>query len=497
MRQAGFSSDRERERIYDNMLPKYQLFVRRQDFRTSTFATPVAMRYPKTFCWDCGLRAIDCCRRPDSGNGSRLYQDTGKRRCPSAANKLRTAAAPSPPASVATPAPPTIADPPLHHRYASSVYTHRTTSAPAPPAFKGSPLTTHSSVNATTPTPVMTEDQARQSQAANHYQWPEDRPLSQEMVSAEIIPWVPPPLIAQPSNSGYSPQPGSVEGSPPPAYPSGIMTELLECFGDLPRDLFEKMAREVRTRSPEFPGLSDDETGPQHEDGKELNAAHGHSSDSDVVEVYDPTREDYVPRPHGRMSPPVLMAWAFRDNESPCRHLGSPRDQASSAGPPSPSFEGIFGQDPYRVRGGPRRTPLPTPSEYAAATARRRAEELSDELGTPSVWPTEVRPPIRLGRRRSAHWVDTDSSDDERSGRSEAVGRIDGPRVHTQWVPAPPGWVTPNGTLPAPLIRRIQQRLGGNWRRALRYLEEEQGQRFRIQLNRDGRALVFLYPTRK
>lgn len=34
MRQAGYSEVQELKRIYENLLPEYQLFVRRNDFRT-------------------------------------------------------------------------------------------------------------------------------------------------------------------------------------------------------------------------------------------------------------------------------------------------------------------------------------------------------------------------------------------------------------------------------------------------------------------------------
>ncbi|XP_070145091.1 NHS-like protein 3 [Drosophila kikkawai] len=153
----------------------------------------------------------------------------------------------------------------------------------------------------------------------------------------------------------------------------------------------------------------------------------------------------------------------------------------------------------------PARPPLPTPDEYAAAVARRRAEELSDELGSSSagpVQPTDPEPrpardrpptpaPARRGRRRSAPWADSPS------GSSSEEELPPDRQDHARWLPVPDGWSTPNGTLPAALIRRIQQRLLIARRRARRYLEEEQGQRFRVQLNRDDHARVFLYPTRK
>ncbi|KAH8280197.1 hypothetical protein KR054_000160, partial [Drosophila jambulina] len=45
MRRAGFSPDRELERIYDNMLPEYQLFTRRQDFHTLAELTHLVVDY--------------------------------------------------------------------------------------------------------------------------------------------------------------------------------------------------------------------------------------------------------------------------------------------------------------------------------------------------------------------------------------------------------------------------------------------------------------------
>ncbi|KAH8306566.1 hypothetical protein KR059_003244 [Drosophila kikkawai] len=48
MRRAGFSSDKELERIYENMLPEYQLYTRRQDFRTLTELTHLVTNYEET-----------------------------------------------------------------------------------------------------------------------------------------------------------------------------------------------------------------------------------------------------------------------------------------------------------------------------------------------------------------------------------------------------------------------------------------------------------------
>ncbi|KAH8232704.1 hypothetical protein KR032_000087 [Drosophila birchii] len=48
MRRAGFTAERELERIYDNMSPEYQLFIRRQDFRTLAELTHLAVDHEET-----------------------------------------------------------------------------------------------------------------------------------------------------------------------------------------------------------------------------------------------------------------------------------------------------------------------------------------------------------------------------------------------------------------------------------------------------------------
>ncbi|XP_043064323.1 uncharacterized protein LOC122320261 [Drosophila ficusphila] len=45
MRRAGFSPEQELERVYENMLPEYQLFTRRQDFKTLTELTHLVVNY--------------------------------------------------------------------------------------------------------------------------------------------------------------------------------------------------------------------------------------------------------------------------------------------------------------------------------------------------------------------------------------------------------------------------------------------------------------------
>ncbi|XP_043063798.1 uncharacterized protein LOC122319963 [Drosophila ficusphila] len=45
MRRAGFSPEQELERVYENMLPEYQMFTRRQDFKTLTELTHLVVNY--------------------------------------------------------------------------------------------------------------------------------------------------------------------------------------------------------------------------------------------------------------------------------------------------------------------------------------------------------------------------------------------------------------------------------------------------------------------
>ncbi|KAH8315152.1 hypothetical protein KR059_012016, partial [Drosophila kikkawai] len=45
MRRAGFSPEQELERIYENMLPEYQMFTRRQDFKTLTELTHLVVNF--------------------------------------------------------------------------------------------------------------------------------------------------------------------------------------------------------------------------------------------------------------------------------------------------------------------------------------------------------------------------------------------------------------------------------------------------------------------
>ncbi|XP_017035172.1 uncharacterized protein [Drosophila kikkawai] len=143
----------------------------------------------------------------------------------------------------------------------------------------------------------------------------------------------------------------------------------------------------------------------------------------------------------------------------------------------------------------------PSTSRHSASTTDEGSAAEMPSVAAPSRPPlpndprrTRSRPPTPIpelrGRRRSTPWADSPS------GSSSEEERPSDRQAHVHWVPAPDGWSTANGTLPAPLIRRIQQRLQGPRRRTLRYLEEEKGQRFRVQLNRDDHVRVFLHSTR-
>nr|XP_041631989.1 trinucleotide repeat-containing gene 18 protein-like [Drosophila kikkawai] len=203
--------------------------------------------------------------------------------------------------------------------------------------------------------------------------------------------------------------------------------------------------------------------------------------------------------PPPRWTPPSttpLQSWA-------------PATTGRSRSPP-PSYEEIFGLGPYP---GPHATArcaavtasrdprprLPTIAELAAEEARRRAEDLSEELGNPPVAqpPTNGPPPSptprRRARRRSAPWADSPPSSSDESSLDADEGALDPPR----WVPAPVEWTTPNGTLPAALLRRIHGRLATPRRRTIRILEEEANQRFRVQINRSGKVIITLHPSRR
>ncbi|XP_070140655.1 proteoglycan 4-like [Drosophila kikkawai] len=331
-----------------------------------------------------------------------------------------------------------------------------------------------------------------------------------------------------------------------------VEAALRECLGDLPPDVLEEMARgaegldleDLFGESPDEDGVelptrpvsnqSTDEPrtpSPQFQpDYEEISSDEGVAaeiiqiSDSDDAEpsfrppgTPPPAYEDiFGPGPYATSCPIPTCAASTPSQSPPTTSRGyhaaaAPRradGPATSRLVDLTTDEDSANEDSANERPAvavPTRPPLPTPGEYAAAVARRRAEELSDELGSSSagpVRPTNLEPrsardrpptpaPARRGRRRSAPWADSPSG----SSSEEELPRDR--QGHARWLPVPDGWSTPNGTLPAGLIRRIQQRLLIARRRARRYLEEEQGQRFRVQLNRDDHVRVFLHPTRK
>nr|XP_017022812.1 uncharacterized protein LOC108075048 [Drosophila kikkawai] len=326
-----------------------------------------------------------------------------------------------------------------------------------------------------------------------------------------------------------------------------VEAALRECLGDLPPDVLEEMAHgaegldmedlfgeapdedgvELPMRPASDPSVDEPRTpSPQFRPDYEVISSDEGEAD-EIIQISDsddaepdfrppgtppPAYEDiFGPSPYSTRRPITSCAASSPSQSPPTTSRGyhatvTPRQ----ADGPSTSrrFDSTTDEDSADERTAvavPSRPPLPTPGEYAAAVARRRAEDLSDELGSSSAGP--VRPinpeprsardrpptpaPARLGRRRSAPWADSPS---ESSSEEELPRDRQG---HTHWVPIPDGWSTPNGTLPAGLIIRIQQRLLVARRRARRYLEEEQGQLFRVQLNRDDHVRVFLHPTRK
>nr|XP_041630536.1 vegetative cell wall protein gp1-like [Drosophila kikkawai] len=320
-----------------------------------------------------------------------------------------------------------------------------------------------------------------------------------------------------------------------------VEAALRECLGDLPPDVLEEMARgaegldlkDLFGESPDEDGVelptrpvsnqSTDEPrtpSPQFQpDYEEISSDEGVAaeiiqiSDSDDAEpsfrppgTPPPAYEDiFGPGPYATSCPIPTCAASTPSQSPPTTSRGWPSDKPTRRLDDRRGLRQRGLRQRETSRGRTDSPPLPIPGEYAAAVARRRAEDLSDELGSSSagpVRPTNPEPrsardrpptpaPARRGRRRSAPWADSPSG----SSSEEELPRDR--QGHARWLPVPDGWSTPNGTLPAGLIRRIQQRLLIARRRARRYLEEEQGQRFRVQLNRDDHVRVFLHPTRK
>nr|XP_041633430.1 AF4/FMR2 family member 1-like [Drosophila kikkawai] len=300
-----------------------------------------------------------------------------------------------------------------------------------------------------------------------------------------------------------------------PPYMGEVEAALIECFGEIPVDVFDWGSG---TNTASTISADDDEAS---RDGRQSDASRPPStgpaddaSASTVSADEDETSQDSgwsnAPRsPPPRWTPPSttpLQSWAPAT--------------ASRSRPPPPSYEEIFGLRPYP---GPHATArcaavaasrdprprLPTIAELAAEEARRRAEDLSEELGIPQMAQLPVgNPPVaqppsngpppsptprRRARRRSAPWADSPPSSSDESSLDADEGALGPPR----WVPAPVEWTTPNGTLPAALLRRIHGRLATPRRRTIRILEEEANQRFRVQINRSGKVIITLHPSRR
>nr|XP_041632404.1 uncharacterized protein LOC121502762 [Drosophila kikkawai] len=297
-----------------------------------------------------------------------------------------------------------------------------------------------------------------------------------------------------------------------PPYMGEVEAALVECFGEIPEGLLDWGDTGDNTPST----ISADEVevsrdSSQPDASRPPSPATGPTDDESASTIS--AEEDETSRDSGRAlvsrSPPP------RWTPPSTTHVGTPSLQggapftADRARSPPPSYEEIFGLEPYPgphtiarcAAVTPRRDPrprLPTIAELTAEEARRRAQDLSEELGNPPVAqpPTNGPPsptPRRRARRRSAPWADSPPSSSDESSLDTAEEATNPPH----WVPAPAEWTTPNGTLPAALLRRIQGRLATPRRRTTRILEEEASQRFRVQINRNGKVMVTLQPSRR
>ncbi|XP_070144634.1 uncharacterized protein [Drosophila kikkawai] len=287
-----------------------------------------------------------------------------------------------------------------------------------------------------------------------------------------------------------------------PPYMGEVEAALVECFGEMPGDDFNWGSG---TNTASTISADEDEEGRPSDASRPPSAGPADDASTSTVSAdEDETSQDsgwsYAPRsPPPRWTPPSttpLQSWA---PAAPSRSR-----------PPPPSYEEIFGRgsypDPHAAArcaavaaSRDPRPRLPTGAELAAEEARRRAEDLSEELGNPPVaqppasGPPPSPTPRRRARRRSAPWADSPSSSSDESSLDADEGARNPPR----WVPAPVEWTTPNGTLPAALLRRIHGRLATPRRRTIRILEEEANQRFRVQINRSGRVIITLHPSRR
>ncbi|XP_070144893.1 uncharacterized protein [Drosophila kikkawai] len=287
-----------------------------------------------------------------------------------------------------------------------------------------------------------------------------------------------------------------------PPYMGEVEAALIECFGEIPGDAFNWGSG---TNTASTISADEDEESRQSDASRPPSAGPADDASTSTVSAdEDEASQDsgwsYAPRsPPPRWTPPSttpLQSWAPA--------------ATSRSRPPPPSYEEIFGlgsyPDPHATArcaavaaSRDPRPRLPTIAELAAEEARRRAEDLSEELGNPpgAQPPTNGPPPSptprRRARRRSAPWADSPSSSSDESSLDADEGALNPSR----WVPAPVEWTTPNGTLPAALLRRIHGRLATPRRRTIRILEEEANQRFRVQINRSGRVIITLHPSRR
>nr|XP_041630538.1 mucin-2-like [Drosophila kikkawai] len=273
------------------------------------------------------------------------------------------------------------------------------------------------------------------------------------------------------------------------------------------RPVSNQSTDEPRTPSPQF-----------QPDYEEISSDEGVAaeiiqiSDSDDAEpsfrppgTPPPAYEDiFGPGPYATSCPIPTCAASTPSQSPPTRHADGP---ATSRLVDLTTDEDSANEDSASERPAvavPTRPPLPIPGEYAAAVARRRAEELSDELGSSSAGPVRpTNPEPRSARDRPPHQHQhAEAADGAHPGRIVPADPRPRRSCHAIARVTPAGYQFPTAGA-RPTARYPPGSSGGSSsdliarRRARRYLEEEQGQRFRVQLNRDDHVRVFLHPTRK
>ncbi|XP_017038256.2 uncharacterized protein [Drosophila kikkawai] len=220
-----------------------------------------------------------------------------------------------------------------------------------------------------------------------------------------------------------------------PSYMGEVEAALIECFGEIPEGLFDWGDTGNNTAST----ISADEDEASR-DGSPSDASRPSStgpaddgSASTISADEDETSQDSgwsnAPR-----SPPPCWTPPSTTHAGPSPLQSWAPATTSRSRPPSPSYEEIFGPGlyagPHTTRCAavtPSRDPrprLPTIAELAAQEARRRAEDLSEELGIPQMAqspadntpaadkprPADNPPPAtprRRARRRRAPWADS------------------------------------------------------------------------------------------